>query len=337
MASLGPSALGMVVSSRSFLWLNLYFGVGVATLGVGVPMSYPLASRSWSSLRWRPDNWHRDARRLFARIVSYVVPRLLLAQFAFRSRHWVDRRRDAQLRFSIVVSNSIWRLTCAKRGVFWRRQDGRRRDAWRRLSNVVSNGLQRFICAKYGFLRRRRFCYFVSIGVTWIICAKNGVLWQLRDARRRFASVLSCGFPRIKYALYGILSLRRWDDRRRFAIVVSFGFSRLMCIIYGILSPRRDDRCGNAGRRFANVLSCAFSNLMYAIYWIICRCLDARCRFVTIVSYVVSMLLLAWFGIEVGIATVHVATLSVGSIMSCRRASRGLSIYIWNLLSTSRQ
>jgi hypothetical protein len=74
---------------------------------------------------------------------------------------------------------------------------------------------------------------------------------------------------------------------------------------------------------------------MYAIYGIFCRRLDAQCRFVSIVSYGVSMLLLARFGIEVSVATVGVVTLSACSIM-CRRASRGSStIHIWNVLSAS--
>lgn len=41
-----------------------------------------------------------------------------------------------------------------------------------------------------------------------------------------------------------------------------------------------------------------------------------------------SIIVLAWFQIEVGVATVGVATLRVRSIMSCRRAFRGV-LYIY--------
>lgn len=73
-------------------------------------------------------------------------------------------------------------------------------------------------------------------------------------------------------------------------------------------------------RRFASVMSCASTKLMHVHCEIFCRRLDALCWFVCILSCGVSMLLLAGFGIEIG-----VATRSVGSTMSCLRASRGSS------------
>jgi hypothetical protein len=131
---------------------------------------------------------------------------------------------------------------------------------------------------------------------------------------------------------------RRRDGWRRFYSVLSCGLLWFMYIVYGILNPHRHDRHRDARRRFASVFSCAFTKLMYATNGMFCRRLDARCPFVSIVSHGVSMLLLAWFGIEVGVATVVVATLSVSSSMSCRWASRGSStIHIWNHLSASRQ
>jgi hypothetical protein len=154
--------------------------------------------------------------------------------------------------------------------------------------------------------------------------------WQASFCQR-----LILFLPCLKFALYEILSRR--DDRRQFSSVVSCAFPRLMYIIYGILSPRRDDRRRDVRRRFISVLSCAFTKLMHAIYGILCRRLDARRQFVGVKSYGVSMLLLAWFGIEVGVATVGVATLSVGSIMSCRRASRCSFSYIYGIFCRRRE
>jgi hypothetical protein len=104
-----------------------------------------------------------------------------------------------------------------------------------------------------------------------------GILSHFREDRWRFSSIISCGLPRPIYTLY----MGPWVH------VVTL-----------------------------DVSSCAFTKLMFAIYGIFYRRLDARCRFVSIVSYGVSMLLLAWFGIEVGVATVGVATLSAS--VRCR-------------------
>jgi hypothetical protein len=208
----------------------------------------------------------------------------------------------------------------------------------------------------------RRSASVLQLRVSWLPSAharKNGIFSRRRndmlcDVRRRFSSVVSGGFlgscllpvapwvgvamPRVALLVSClVVSLRSWilsrlrDDRRchawrHFATVLSCGFPGFMHAVYGISCRRRGGR-----RRFASVFSCAFTKLMYAICGIFCRRLDARCRFVGIVSYGVSMLLLAWFGFEVGVSTVGVATLSVGSIMSCRRASQGSStVHIWN-------
>jgi hypothetical protein len=102
-----------------------------------------------------------------------------------------------------------------------------------------------------------------------------------------------------------------------------------------ILRRLREGRRCDARRRFASVLSCVFTKLVYAICGIFGRRHDARCRFASIVSYSVSMLLLTWFGIEVGVATVGVATLSVDST-KCRRVSRGSStINIWDIVGVA--
>jgi hypothetical protein len=175
--------------------------------------------------------------------------------------------------------------------VFRRRCIVRHRDARRRFSNVVSIAIPGFSCAKYGVFGGVAalgvgFCYFVSIGVPWIF-PTNGVLLRLLDARQRFPIGQYCRPISLLEALlawYGVLCQRR-DAWRRFASVVSCGFRRLMYIIYEVVSPRRNDRRRDAMRRFASVLSYAFTKLIYAIYGIICRHLDARCRFVSVVSY----------------------------------------------------
>jgi hypothetical protein len=255
----------------------------------------------------------RDATLRFSSIVSYCFQRLFLAWFSVLSRCHYERRHNAGRRFSSAVSCGFPGLMFAK----WNLESTSRRYASRHLASVCQS----------------RVLWFVRL-----MFAASGILSRPRDYRRwesqrQFAIVLSCGFPGLRHALYGILSRcgddRRRDGPRRFASVVSCGFSSFVYIIYGILSRRCDAR-----RQFANVLSCSFTKLMYALYGIFCRRLDARCRVLSIVSYGVSMLL-AWFGIEVGVATVSVATLSVGSIM-CRRASRGSStVRIWNILSAS--
>jgi hypothetical protein len=77
----------------------------------------------------------------------------------------------------------------------------------------------------------------------------------------------------------------------------------------------------DAGRRFARVLSYAF--LEFKV--ILSRPVDAPCRFVSILSCGVPMLLLVWFGIVLVVVTVGVATHSVSSIISCRSAFLGSS------------
>jgi hypothetical protein len=55
-----------------------------------------------------------------------------------------------------------------------------------------------------------------------------------------------------------------------------------------------------ASRRSASIsqrLFCAFTKFICGLHAILCRRLDAPCRFFVIVSYGVSILLLAWFGI----------------------------------------
>jgi hypothetical protein len=120
-------------------------------------------------------------------------------------------------------------------------------------------------------------------------------------------------------AIFPIFSMRR-DARRRFAKIASHGVTRLLLTSLSFRSRRRDD-----WRRFAGVVSCGFPKLMYGTYGIFCFRLDARGWFVFIVSYGVSMPLLSWFGIEVGVATIGVATLGVGFSASCLVEFLGLS------------
>jgi hypothetical protein len=179
---------------------------------------------------WRRDDLRPDARLWFVTIVGHGVPRLLLASFAFRGR-----RRDTRLLFSNFVSNFIPRINYAKFGVFLRRCFA----SWASVCQHRALWLPKLMFATDGISSRRR--------------DNRG-----RDARRRFASVVSCGFP-------GVMNLKSTSRRQ--------ALRRLASI--------------------SSVLFCALTKLMYAICGIFCQRLDGRCRFVSIESYGVSLLLLA--------------------------------------------
>jgi hypothetical protein len=103
---------------------------------------------------------------------------------------------------------------------------------------VAKNGVATFFVG---------FCYFVFIGVPWIICAKNVA------ASRRSASVfnsLSSGISWITCAKYDVLWWRI-HARRRFLCVVSNVIPRLTCAKYGVFWRRRDDRQREAWCRFS--------------------------------------------------------------------------------------
>jgi hypothetical protein len=143
----------------------------------------------------------------------------------------------------------------------------------------------------------RRLASVCQYRVAW--CPKHFILIGIlnlrhddirRDAQRRFANIVSCGFPRLMYMKYGMFS----RASRHSASVCQCLAVWLLCSHgrYGILS----------WRLFANVGVCGFLRLMYAIYGILCRRrddrhLDAYRRFVNIVSLDVSRLFLARFSI----------------------------------------
>jgi hypothetical protein len=112
---IGPESCRM--APWGFYWLFMHFGIGVAmtgvvTCGVDFTASCPMASRGSLRKMWcfmavslRSASvfpmliytsgvfcWRRDARYRFARILSCVFLRLLLAQYAF----W-NRRRDSSV------------------------------------------------------------------------------------------------------------------------------------------------------------------------------------------------------------------------------------------------
>jgi hypothetical protein len=324
----------------------------VATFGVGFPTSCAMPSRVLSSLNMASfgcfamigvatfdfglsQSWHMASRCFWVCVATLIFSSPTSCQMLSRG----SSAPNVASFCGVSLSTSC---LMASRGFSWPGFESESSlHARRRYSGVVSDRIPTLVFAKYGVLRRRR------------------VAWR-RDAARRFSSVVFCGFPEFMLAKMetwvGVVSIRvsllassfpgvmklespsRRQVPRHFASVLFCGFPRLMYIIYGILSRRRDGRCCGARHRITRVLSCVFTKLMYAIYGIFCRRLDARSRFVSIVSYGVSMLLLAWSVFEVGVAAIGVATLNAGSIMSCRRASRGSStICIWNLLSASRQ
>jgi hypothetical protein len=134
-------------------------------------------------------------------------------------------------------------------------------------------------------------CHIASRDFSWLVLVSDSA--SRREASRRSASVCQCRIlwrPRLMFATDGLSRRhdnRRWDARRRFAYVVSCGFP-------GVMKLRlRDDRRCDARRCFASVLSFTFTKLTHAIRGIFCGRLDGRCRFVSILSYGVSVLLLA--------------------------------------------
>jgi hypothetical protein len=169
------------------------------------------------------------------RVVFYSIPTFIYATFAALWRHPDDWRRKAWRRFSSVIFSDILRFTCTKYCVFWRRRHARRLFA-----SVVSCGFPGVM--NFASASRRQALRRLAL-----FCQRL-VLWLPSDH------------------VYGILGRRR--DRQRCASVMSCGFLRLMYIVYVILSLLCDDRRCDARRRFASVLSCAFTKLMYAIYGI---------------------------------------------------------------------
>jgi hypothetical protein len=97
----------------------------------------------------------------------------------------------------------------------WRRRNDRRRDSLHRFSNVVSIGIPRF------FFSKASFGDFAKIGIPTLsvglsqlrhmasrcFCWPSFAIRSRRrddirpDARHRFASVVSCGFPWLMYAI----------------------------------------------------------------------------------------------------------------------------------------
>jgi hypothetical protein len=168
-------------------------------------------------------------------------------------------------------------------------------DAGRRFASIVPCGIPRRFLAWFEVLSRCTLgvgfpasCRIASFLVASLVsCSQK---WSLESASRRYASRRSSVFQRRLVAYQaqvcsdGTLSRRR-DTQRRFASVASCGFTVVM--------NRASALRRRARHRFASALSCAFTKLMYAICGIFSWRLDARCRFVSTVSYVVSMLLLA--------------------------------------------
>jgi hypothetical protein len=116
--------------------------------------------------------------------------------------------------------------------MFWVGVATRSHDALRQFSSVVFCRFPRFMFAKM------LYCFGVAsirvgtLGVAFLVSCLvlslgSWILSRLRDnrrcdARRRFVSVLSCVFPRLMYALYGIFCWRL-DARCRFVSIVSHG------------------------------------------------------------------------------------------------------------------
>lgn len=168
-------------------------GAGFQTL---LPMEIPRFNCAKYGVVWRRhEGWRRYAWRQFPMLSrGSSVPTMALLC-----------RRDARRWASSVISNGLRRLTCAKCGVFWRRLDDTRHDFWRSFSKRrVQWHLEFHMCEIWRLVSasrkfRRvvgfRFSYFLSTGIPLITCAKNGVLWQLPDAQRRFPASCPVAFP----------------------------------------------------------------------------------------------------------------------------------------------
>jgi hypothetical protein len=142
-------------------------------------------------------------------------------------------------------------------------------------------------------------CQHRAISLPEAFC---GLVWCYDSAWRRPASVSSfvpCGFP-------GSCSL----STASWVVVATLGIDLPVCCLVPSLIL-----CTQNMDFFVRVSTLGVS------LWVSCRMASRY-----------------WFGVKFGVATVGVATLSVSSIMSCLRASRGSStIHVWNLLSASLQ
>jgi hypothetical protein len=182
-----------------------------------------------------------------------------------------------------------------------------------------------FMYAIYGILsrrrddRRRRFACVV-FSLPW------GHVCFIRDresASRRSAQVcqhrvlwLPCSYVRF-FGVLNCSNYMRFDAWLRFASILSCVFPRFMHDTYGIFSRRRDDRRSDSRRRHAIVLSCGFPRLRYVFME---YCVGVGLSG----SYCIASGCSSWLDLEfdVGAATIFVAILSVGSITSCRMTSR---------------
>jgi hypothetical protein len=178
-------------------------------------------------------------------------------------------------------------------------RDERRHDAPRRFPSVVSCGFPGLMFAKWNLLSAshryasRRLASVCQRRVLWLLrlmFASSGILSR-RDVWRRFASVVSCGFPGV------------W-----------------------ILCRLRDDRRCDPQRRFTSVLSCGFPWIRYAFLesWVVVATtggdLPASCLVAFLTSSAQKMTSC------VSVATPTVGALVVVSDVSCRMSFRGSRI-----------
>jgi hypothetical protein len=234
------------------------------------------ASRRLASQRWASVCLH----------FPYGIPSLFLAWFRILSS-----RRTLAVGFLASC-----RIASLEYGGLCRRRGDLRCDAASRFARIVPYWFLSPFLARFNVLRRRGHDTWRRFSsCLWFPCAhirKNWIfsrsrVYTRRDARRRFASAVSCGL-RWTWILSRLRNDRRCDSQRHFASVLSCSFPRLIYALYGILSRRRDDGRCDALRQFGKsfLLPLISSYKLYMEYF------------------------------------VGISTLSVGLWVSCRMASR---------------
>jgi hypothetical protein len=218
------------------------------------------------------------------------------------------------------------------------------RDAQHRFRRIVSHGIPGILLASFTFRSRRRFSNVVFKGIPRLTCAKYGMFLLRRDARRRFFSVLSSGTRNLTYGKCSVLWRRR-DDRlrdvwRSLSNVVWNSAPRFFCPKYGAVAKDIATLALVSQRRVLWLPSLMFATsgtlpgvatlgvvlpapclmasrgLSWPDFeiWVMAR--SASCRIVSLDLSTLNILS------NVGVGTIHVATLLVGLPASCHIASR---------------
>jgi hypothetical protein len=224
----GDATLGVGFLCRG-LWhpkVDLYQicrRVCVATLCVGFPMSFPMGSRGSSSLNM-VSSCGVATLGVFSNFVSNAIPRTIFVKFGVFfavSRRWASvfqLRHIPRLFFAWFKILSHCTLSVGFPTPCWIAFLG-----YSTLSMASNVGVGTIGVAML-LVGLPTSCHVASRGFSWL---GFGVLRRRRDDMRydvwrRFSSAMYCCFPGLVFAKNGILR------RRRFANVVSCGFPGVM-------------------------------------------------------------------------------------------------------------